>query len=184
MELLYSQDSVIKKFAKWTALCIFITLSVIGLRTFHSYQLQIITSSNMVTIQKSSLITQMHKEMLSITRTQLQILHASNENEVRELLWKLSELVSDYLIHYHHLEGIADSSDTNLLAQFGTGFDRWHNFNKKLIGYANVVADSGFINTLNIVDLAFSQFNSNTDETLQLIAQLKQDVETAEGLSN
>jgi hypothetical protein len=184
MEIAYNQDSFIQKLTKWTVLGICIYLSVIGLSTFHSYQVQKIASNNMVTMQKSSLISQMHNEMLLITRTQLQILHASNESEVRKLLWILSELVSDYLIHYQQLEGIADGSDTDLLAQFRTGFDQWHSFNKNLLAYANVVADSDFINTLNIIDMAFSQLDRDSNETLLLIAQLKDHSTNTNSLSN
>ena len=60
-----------------------------------------------------------------------------------------------------------------VLEQFKTGFEQWHEFNQNLLSYANVVADSGFINTLNMIDLAFSQFESSTNESQQLVAQLK-----------
>ena len=86
MELAYKQGRFIKMFAKWIAFGVCITLIVFGLKSYHSYQIQIISSSNVAAIQKSSLIAQMHNEMLSITRTQLQILHASNEDEVRKLI--------------------------------------------------------------------------------------------------
>ena len=93
-------------------------------------------------------------------------------------------MISDYLIHYHQLEGISDDSDTNLLVQFRTGFNQWYSLNKNLLNYANVVADSGFINTLSMIDLTFSQFDRDTDETLLLIAQLKQGIELEGGVSN
>ena len=130
----------------------------------------------MASVQKASLISQMHNEMLLITRSHLQIMHASNEKQIKDHLWKLSGLVSDYLIHYHQLEKIVDNTDDGILEKFNTGFEQWHEFNQNLLSYANVVADSDFINTLNMIDLAFSQFDSNTDESLQTIAQLKQDI--------
>jgi hypothetical protein len=184
MELAYKQDSLLKTISKWTALAICLYLCAIGLKTFHSYQLHKIISVNMASVQKASLITQMHNEMLLITRSHLQIMHASNEKQIKDQLWKLSGLISDYLIHYHQLEKIVDSSDEGILEQFNTGFEQWHEFNQNLLSYANVVADSDFINTLNMIDLAFSQFESNTDESLQLMAQLKQDISSDKVLSN
>lgn len=184
MELTCKQDSPIKTISKWTALLICIYLCAISLKTFHSYQLQKIITVNMESVQKASLITQMHNEMLLITRSQLQILNATNEKQIRDQLWTLSGLVSDYLIHYHQLEQIVDSSDERVLEQFKTGFEQWREFNQNLLNYANLVADSGFINTLNMIDLAFSQFQSNTDESLQLIAQSKQDSSENQTLSN
>lgn len=184
MAFAYKQDNLTGTLAKWFALGIFISLSIIVLSTFHSSQLHKLNLSNQLSMQKSSLITQLHSEMLLITRTQLQILHASSEQEARAQLWKLSELVSEYLIHYHQLEGLSDSSDAVLLTQFRRGFEQWHSLNKSLLNYANVVADTGFINTLNRIDLAFSQFDNTTGKTLQLIAQLRQDVDHENELSN
>ena len=176
MELAYKQDGYLIQIGKWTALAICLYLCAIGLKTFHSYQLHKIISVNMASVQKASLITQMHNEMLLITRSHLQIMHASNEKQIKEHLWKLSGLVSDYLIHYHQLEQIVDSSDGRILEQFKTGFEQWHEYNINLLRYANVVADSGFMNTLNRIDLAFSQFDSNPDESIQLVAQLRKDI--------
>jgi len=184
MESAYKQDGFIKTISKWTALAVCIYLCASSLNTFHNNQVQKITASNEVMMQKSFLITQMHNEMLSITRMQLQILHASNDKEAKKLLWDLSSLVSDYLIHFHQLEGIAESSDVLLLTEFRAGFDKWYRFNKDLLNYANVVADTGFINTLSMIDLAFSQFDSDTEESLQLIAQLKRDIGYEKVLSN
>lgn len=184
MELAYKQGCFIKMFARWIAFGVCIYLSVFGLKAYHSYQIQITSSSNLAAIQKSSLITQMHNKMLSITRIQLQILHASNEHETREQIWKISELISDYLVHYHQFQDITESSDTILLTQFKRGFDQWHSFNKNLLSYAHFVSYSGFNNTLNRIDLAFSQFDNKSEEVLLLIAQMKQDVDILEGLSN
>jgi len=138
----------------------------------------------MVSVQKASLITQMHNEMLLITRSHLQLMHASNEKQIKDQLRKLSGLVSDYLVHYHQLEQIVDSSDGQILEQFNTGFEQWHEYNQNILSYANVVADSGFIKTLNRIDLAFSQFNSNTDESIQIIAQLRKDITNGKVFSN
>ncbi len=184
MKLAYKQDSFFKTITKWTAFAICLHLCAIGLKTFHSYQLQKIITINMVSVQKASLITQMHNEMLLITRSHLQIMHANNEKKIKDQLWKLSGLVSDYLIHYRQLERIVDDNDKKVLEQFKTGFEQWHEFNQNLLSYANVVADSGFINTLNMIDLAFSQFESSTNESQQLVAQLKQGISSDKALSN
>lgn len=184
MELAYKQDSYLKTISKWGALAICLYLCAIGIKTIHSYQLNKIITFNMASVQKASLITQMHNEMLLITRSHLQIMHASNEKQIKDHLWKLSGLVSDYLIHYHQLEKIIDNSDDGILEQFNTGFEQWHEFNQNLLRYANVVSDSDFINTLNRIDLAFSQFDSNTDESLQIIAQLRQDINKEKIFSN
>lgn len=172
MELAYKQDSFLKTISKWTALAICLYLCAIGLKTFHSYQLNKIITVNMESVQKASLITQMHNEMLLITRSHLQIMHASNEKQIRDQLWKLTGLVSDYLIHYHQLEKIVDNSDERVLEQFKTGFQQWHEFNQNLLSYSNIVADSGFISTLNMIDLAFSKFEKEPEERLSLISQL------------
>lgn len=137
----------------------------------------------MVTVQKASLITQMHNEMLLITRSQLQIMHASHEKQIKDQLWKLSGLVSGYLIHYHQLEKIADASDAQLLTEFRAGFNQWYKFNRDLLTYTSVISDSGFINTLNMIDLALTQFNSNTVETSQLISHIKYSSDFENGVS-
>ena len=46
----------------------------------------------MESVQKASLITQMHNEMLLITRSHLQIMHASNEKQIRDQLWEINGL--------------------------------------------------------------------------------------------
>ncbi len=172
MELTINQDSNIRKIIKWTFLFIFLTLCAMGINTFHQNQLEKLTANSTLINQKSSLIFQMYDEMLLISRMQLQILHASSEQEVKKNLWQLSELVSDHLLHYHQLKIMADESDVELLNQFRIGFGQWHDFNKNLLGYANVIADSGFINTLNKVDMAFSQLDRDASETMLLITSL------------
>jgi hypothetical protein len=173
MELTINQDSYIKTIIKWTCLTILLSLCAFGTNTLHQNQLQKLMANADLFSQKTFLISQMHKEMLLISRKQLQILHASSEQEAREILWSLSELVSDHLIHYHQLKNLADEPDIELLNQFKKGFNRWRAFNKNLLDYANVVSDSGFINTLNKVDMAFSQFDSDATETLLLITKLE-----------
>ncbi len=173
MRLTINQDSYIETITKWTCLFIFLTLCAIGINTLHQDQLQKLMTSSTLLKQKSFLVSQMHDEMLSISRTQLQILHASNERQVKENLRHLSELVTDHLVHYYQLKNIADETDAELLMQFKIGFEQWHKFNENLLGYANVIADSDFINTLNMVDLAFSQLDIDADETLLLISQLR-----------
>jgi hypothetical protein len=173
MELTINQDSYTGATIKWACLFIFLTLCAIGINTLHQDQLQKLMASSELLKQKSFLLSQMHDEMLSISHTQLQILHATNEQQVKENLRHLSELVTDHLVHYYQLKNIVDESDAELLMQFRTGFEQWHDFNETLLGYANVIADSGFINTLNMVDLAFSQLDSDADETLLLISQLR-----------
>ena len=183
MELDSNQDSYIK-IIKWISVLLLLSCSVFAVKSLYQHQKQTLIAHSALMQQKSSLITQMHKEMLSITRTQYQILHASSQEEVRQLLWSLSEQVSDYLIYYHRFEGIANHADAEILVQLRNGFDQWHGFNKELLAYANVISDSGFINTLNMIDLAFSQFDSDTDEAVLLIAQLKQSMDNTSEISN
>lgn len=179
-----NRDNYIGKIMKWTSLFILLTLSVLAINSFHQQQLKKLLVSSQLLEQKSILVYQMHNEMLLMSQTQLMILHASNQDEVRQSLWRLSEQVSDYLLHYHQLEAIADNTDFETLTKFRTGFEQWHSFNKDLLGYANIVSDTNFINTLNMVDLAFSQFESNSDEAALLIAQLKQNFDNKEESSN
>jgi hypothetical protein len=173
MELTINRDSYIEKIIKWTCLFIFLTLCGIGIIKLHQEQLQKLAASSALLKQKSYLVSRMHDEMLSISRTQLLILHASHEDQVRTNLKHLAELVSDHLVHYYQLKKIADESDAELLMKFRMGFEKWHNFNEDLLGYANVIADSGFINTLNMVDMAFSQLDQDADEALLLVSQLR-----------
>jgi len=178
-----NQDSYVR-IIKWACLFIFLTLFMIGVNTLHQAQLQKLTASSALIKQKSLLISQMHDEMLLISRVQLQIFQASNDQEVRERLRHLSELVSDHLVHYHQLKNITDASDIKLLDQFRADFEQWLHFNKNLSAYANVITDPGFINTLNKVDMALSQLDSNSDERRLLITQIKQDNNHSKGLSN
>ena len=171
MESAYKQGGFLTAFSKWTAFIICLYFCVIGLKIFHHDQMHKITTTNTASLQKAS--TQMHNEMLFITRSQLQIMQASDEKQVRSQLWKLSGLVSDYLIHYHQLEQIIDDRDEKVLEQFKTGFSRWYEFNKDLLNYANVVADSGFINTLNMIDLSFRKLKKEPEESWVFISQLR-----------
>ncbi len=173
IELTIRQDSYVGTVMKWTSMFIFLLICGIGINTLHQQQMQkLLTSSNQLK-QKSFLVSQMHDEMLSMSRTQLQILHASSDQQVKTYLRHLSELVSDHLIHYYQLKKIADDSDANLLMQFKIGFEQWHDFNENLLSYANIVSDSDFINTLKMVDMAFSQLDQDPEKTLLLISQLK-----------
>jgi hypothetical protein len=173
MEIRLNQDSYTWITIKWISLFIFLTLCFSGLYKLHQQQLVKLSANSDALNQKSFLVSKMHDEMLSISRMQLQILHASNEQQVKKDLLLLSELVTDHLIHYYQLKNIADESDAELLMRFRLGFDKWQNFNEDLLGYANVIADSGFINTLNMVDLTISQLDQDADKALLLISQLK-----------
>lgn len=163
MELI-NQDSYVGTIIKWTSLFISLVLCATSMNTLRQQELQKLTADMDLLNQKSSLIFQMHQEMLSMSRMQLQILHASNEEEVRKNLKNLSQLISDHLIHYHQLQSITSESDAPILMRFRIAFEQWHGFNRNLLAYANVVSDTGFINTLNKVDLAFPQFDSSSDE--------------------
>jgi hypothetical protein len=174
MELTINQDSVIKTIIKWTFLFIVLTLCVFGLNTLHQTQLQKLTEKSTLLNQKSFLVSKLHDQMLLISRAQFQILHASSEEEAKQKLWHLSELISEHLVNFHQLKNISDDSDIELLNKYRVSFDQWHEFNKDLLGYANVISDSGFINTLNKVDLAISQFDSDSDDRRLLITQLKE----------
>jgi len=167
------QDNYIGTLFKWTCLSLFFMLCAMLINTLHQDQLQKLTVNSDLFKQKSFLISEMYNEMLSISRMQLEILHSSSEQQIRENLWQLSELVSDHLVHYHQLKSITDESDTELLMSYQISFDKWHGFNNDLLDYANIVSDSGFINILNKVDLAFSQLDSDVDEKLLLVTQLK-----------
>lgn len=173
MRLTVNQDSNIGAIMKWACLSILLTLCLLGINSLHQQQLQKLIINSELLKQKSFLVSKMHGEMLSISRMQLQILQASNEQQVKKDLRQLSELLADHLLHYYQLKNIADDSDVELLEKYKVGFKQWHDFNEDLLAYAKVISDSGFINTLNMVDLAFSQLDQDTDKTLLLISQLK-----------
>lgn len=175
MEIENYRDSYNGALIKWTGLFIFMALFAVGINTMHQQQIQKLKTESEFIKHKSYLVSQMHDEMLLISRAQLQILHASNHQQVKENLLRLSELVSNHLVHYHQLKSMADETDVDLLEQYKFGLDKWYGFNKDLLAYANVVSDSSFINTLNKIDLAFSQFDNDNNEALLLIAQTKQD---------
>jgi hypothetical protein len=178
----FNQNNVRNVIIRWTAMFMLFSLCVFSALSIHQEQLKKLAVNSELLTQKSSLITQLHKDMLSVTKTQYQILHASNQQEVKQRLVTLSGQVSDYLTHYYQFEQISDSSDTLLLIQFKAGFSKWYQYNKELLSYANSVSDSGFINTLNMVDFAFSRLD--TDEAFLIIAQQKQAVDDVKGISN
>ena len=181
MEITINRDSSINAIIKWTGLFVFLTFCASGLISLHQYQSEKLIFESELLKQKSLLVTQMHNEMLLISRTQLELLHASNEQQVKTKLVSLSALIADHLIHYHQLKKIADESDTVLLNKFKLGFEKWQGFNQDLLTYATIISDPGFIYTLNKVDLAISQLDEN--ETQLLITQLKNNKNT-EYLSN
>lgn len=182
MELRNRQESYGKLLIKGMTLIVVLAVLMPGIKSVHEDYLNSLTINSDFLNKKSFLITQMHQEMLSITRTQYEILHASNHGQVRQLLLSLSNGVSDYLGHYHQFEEIYGSTDTEILNQFNTSFRRWYSFNKDLLYYANVVSDADFINTLNKIDLAFGQFDTDPNEALLLIAGLRKDVNSYKGL--
>lgn len=158
---------------KWTGLFIVLLLCATAIFSVHQQQLQKLMAETDLLNKKTHLVSKMHDEMLLITSVQLQILHASSEQQVKLKLQYLSELISNHLINYHQLKAIADESDAELLSKFKISFDKWQVYNQDLISYANAVSDSGFINTLNKVNLTFSQLNEEENDTLLLITQLK-----------
>lgn len=170
LEMTVNRGSGSRSIVKWTGLFIWWAFFVSAMLTFHQQQLQKLKVDSELLSQKSFLVSQMHDEMLLISRLQLQILHASNHQQVKEKLMRLSDLVSDHLFHYHQLKSIADDSDVDLLNKFKLGFEKWRDFNEDLLIYANSVSDSGFINILNKVDMAISQLDEG--ETLHLASQL------------
>jgi len=169
---------------KWIGFFIFLFLCVMGINTLHQQQLQNLKTSSLLLKQKSFLVSQMHEEMLSMSRIQLQIFQASDYQQVKDNLQQLSKLVSNHLVHYHQLNNIADESDTDLLMQFRISFEKWHSFNENLLTYGNVVSDSGFIHILNKVDLAFSQIDLNPDDAIQIIAEFRRDTDFIQEIPN
>jgi hypothetical protein len=173
MDLMTNEDCTIGTTIKWAGLFILLTLCAINVNSLHQQQLLKLKHNSELLGQKSFLVSKMHDEMLSISRIQLQLLQASSEQQVRSNLLQLSELISGHLIHYYQLKNIADESDAEILAKFKIGFEKWHDFNESLLAYANIVADAGFINTLNKVDLAISQLDEDSDKALLLISQIQ-----------
>lgn len=184
LALTIKQGSYVGAIFKWLCLSVFLMISGISIYTIHQQKLQNLTSNSNVLVQQSFLVSQMHDEMLAISRTQLQILHASNEQQIRKELYKLSELISDHLMHYHQLQLISDESDADLLDQFKVGIEKWYYYNENLLDYANSVSDTGFLKTLSMINLAFSQIDSNPDDAIQIVAQLKQNIKQLNELSN
>jgi hypothetical protein len=172
MELTIKQESFIRTLFKWTLMSVFLTVCAFSINSVHQNQLKKLVSTSDLLKQKSILVSQMHNDMLLISRIQLQILHASSESEVRDKLRRLSNIVTNHLVNYHELKTISSDKDAEILAQFKTSFQKWHEFNKSILGYANIVSDTNFINTLNMIDLAFNQLDSDASEKYVFLSQL------------
>ena len=174
MDITTNRNSNTGAVLKWIALFIFLSLCIISMFLFHqSHSKKLISDSELIK-QKSFLVTIMHKEMLLISRTQLELLHATNNEQVKSNLSQLTTLISNHLINYYQFKNIADESDAELLSQFKIGFKKWLDLNDKLLVYANSISDVDFINTLNKVDMAISQLDEEKVERLLLISQLEQ----------
>lgn len=171
MEITVNQNSFIKVILKWTTLFIFLLSCVYIIFSVHQQHLHSLKAESQLINQKSFLVKQLHNEMLLISRAQLELLHASNETQVKKILSRLSTLISAHLVHYYQLKNITDDSETELLNRFKSGFEKWQAFNQDLLSYASSVSDSAFINTLNKVDMAISQLDE--DEALLLVSQLE-----------
>ena len=171
--LTIKQESNFRITIRWISILIFIFVCALALKNLHEQQLQKLTTDSNLLKQKSMLISKMHNQMLSITQTQLQIFHSSSQKQVNDNLRQLSELVTEHLVNYHQLKNIADESDEGLLNHFRSGFEKWHNYNENLLNYANVVSDTGFLNTLSMIRVAFNHIDNDTDDAIQIIAQLK-----------
>lgn len=170
--LMNMQDSYFGAIVKWIGFAILLVISAYIINGIHQRQLQELSVSSALLKQKSLLVSKMHGEMLAISRTHLKILNASNEQQVRQDLHNLSQLISDHLLHYHQLQLIADESDVKLLNKFKIGVEKWYDYNENLLAYANVVSDTGFLKTLSMIDLAFSQIDSNPDDAILIVSQL------------
>lgn len=182
MKLAIEQDSYLGPAIKWAGFFIILVAIVFSIKPIHDQHIQEAIVDSAILNQKALYVSQMHQEMLLITSIQYEILHASNQQQISQLLKRLSERVSAYLLHYHQFEGIANNSDADMLKQLNANFEQWYQFNKNLLSYANVVSDSGLINTLNRVELAFSQLDSDFEQSQLLIAQLKQNIDSHKGL--
>lgn len=171
MEITTNQNGYTRTMLTWVALFIFISVCETVMTSLHDYHTQKIMTDGELIKEKTFLITEMHKEMLLITRTQLELLHATNETHVITKLSDLSSLVSSYLLNYYQFKNVADEYDVGLLNKFKLSFEKWQGFNEGLLTYANIISDSDFINTLNKVDMAINQLDGN--ETLLLISKLE-----------
>ena len=184
MDMTANRSNFIRAVLKWTTLFIFLVFCVSAISSFHQQQLQTLKADSDLINQKSFLVRQMHNEMLLITRTQLGLLHATNETQVKTELSYLTTLISNHLLNYYQFKSITDESDIELLNKFKFNFEKWRNFNEDILGYANAVSDAGFLKTLGMIDLAFSQIDSSPNEAGQIIAQLKQNIEQGQEISN
>ncbi len=158
---------------KCIAISIFMMTCLAVIFHLHQAYTQKLITDNERLNQKKYLVSQMHDEMLTISRVQLELLHVTSEQQAKTKLQRLSTLISEHLVHYYQFKSIADESDSEVLVHFKASFEKWYKFNANLLTYAKVVADSGFINTLSKVDLAISQLDKDSEKTLQLISQIK-----------
>ena len=184
MKMTTNWDDFIGAMLKWTTSFIFLIFFVSTISSFHQQHLQKLKSDSDLINEKSFLVRQLHNEMLLITRTQLGLLHATNETQVKTELSYLTTLISNHLVNYYQFKSITDESDIELLNKFKFNFEKWRNFNEDILGYANAVSDAGFLKTLGMIDLAFSQIDSSPNEAGQIIAQLKQNIEQGQEISN
>lgn len=179
-----NQNKLIKALSKWMTIFIFLMFCTNAISSFHQQKLQKLKVNSDLINQKSFLVTQMHNEMLLITRAQLRLLHATSETQVKTQLSSLTTLISNHLVNYYQFKNITDESDKELLNKFKFNFEKWRNFNEDILGYANVISDASFLRTLGMIDLAFSQIDSRPDDAGQIIAQLKQNIEKDQEISN
>lgn len=173
MENTLNRQEQVFNILKWTCLFMFLTASCLSLMSFHQHHGQKLQTESELLRQKHFLVTQMHHDMLHISRAQLELLHASNEQQVKTKLSQLSTLISGHLVNYYHFKSLADDSDVELLNKFKGGFEKWQVFNEDLLSYANSISDTGFINTLKKVDMAINQLEEDSENALLLISQIQ-----------
>ena len=135
-----------------------------------------INEEMLLTRTKSNLVSHLHEDMYAFTSTQLRLVLNDAHHE-KKILNEMVGLVNDYLITLYQFEQIADLSDTDLLYQFKSEFNRWHQINNNLLAYLYNVSDPAARNALASINLALERLNPGSSTRLAALYQTSADSE-------
>lgn len=131
--------------------------------------------------KKSDLISRLHKDMNAFTEMQFKLMLSDAPHE-KKLLKEMIYLVNDYLVSLSKFEQIANKDDVDLLNQFKSEFNRWHQMNNDVLTYLYNVSDPAARNALASISLALERLNP--ESPIMLAALYRSNVDSEKLLNN
>ena len=169
MELMEHKKYYRKEGIKKAVYCLCMLFAVVPVIFWYQEQVRGFNDELSVLDKKSRLITSLHQQMLTVSRLQFYLLHASDYQQAYDLLLSMSENVSNYVVDFYQFEKIAGAEDKELVDKFRSGFMEWRSMTDDLSDYAYLVSNTDLINVLSIMELNLHRLDN--DSAVLIIAK-------------